>query len=1107
MVDASATTVEPAVLAEIAFLASNLTERRRIVERLAARRAPKADPAQLDAFEAWKVRRLSEKLDVQSQNDSFRHVGVAATSSPELETTLLDFALYLQSLPEFSDGDRQELLAPHAAWLGTYGEALRAMALPPETFDDCRWRDSEVYHGSYAKVCEPFLRLLHRELIDATHPANPAGRTLRFLPQVVADIELHWLRRLELALAWALETDISVYCVQNKIDRSHQEPPAFAAYLDATFTDAPCYHRFYCKFPVLARWLAQLTAFERINARDLVRRLAADRHELSDHFFGGRPVLAVRSLRMGKSDCHAGGRSVVLVDLELEGAEPATVVYKPRCIVAERAMQGLLSRLSGEAVGPFATFKVLCKDDYGYAELIPSGRNQVEDEAAVERLYRQLGGYLAVFYILGGTDLHFENILVADGNAFICDCETVLSVTPEGMDVHVESFGESVFRTGMLEWPRAEITGPNNALKLSGYLGGESYEVPFAVPRINEARTSLGLRVEYLKGVKVEQSAPNRILYQGRVVDPGPYKSCILDGFNSVYGWFERQPGAASSCVNDLFAGASVRFVNWGTQAYAHLLMAVRHPKCLADPVEVDLIYNVMRFHHRQWDTRRALAAREIEALWLLDVPIFTAKSDGRTLVSDHRDAMPVGLACSPLENADRRIHGLSRDNRARQNQYIGAGLSTNEIKSIDFVAAAEDYARQIGYHLYQLMRTAPGAAPWTTYDLASRRTVDIGIDLYDGATGIGLFLAWLDAITPDAKFRRAAEHALDYALRQAGPAKIGAFEGLAGLVYLLTHLGALWEDPSLIERACDLTRRIIPMIESDRQFDVLGGVAGAIPVVLGLAAVAGGGPGLDVARLCADHLLEFAQERDGTLSWATVPPEMAVGNLTGFAHGTAGIGWALIGLGAQTDRPEYVDAGLKAFAYEGRHFDPVARDWYDLRTSGMTADASQRPFSNSWCNGAAGIGLARIASWDVLGRTNEELLRDAYTAMNATLRNFHLLSGDSLCHGRLGNTELFLRLAVLRDEPSLQMEANVQVQARWRNHAQTREWISSERSVDVFPGLMLGLSGCGLHFLRLAHPERVPSPLLLDPLPLGGLRGARPGPDEADPQRQDVNA
>ena len=30
----------------------------------------------------------------------------------------------------------------------------------------------------------------------------------------------------------------------------------------------------------------------------------------------------------------------------------------------------------------------------------------------------------------------------------------------------------------------------------------------------------------------------------------------------------------------------------------------------------------------------------------------------------------------------------------------------------------------------------------------------------------------------------------------------------------------------------------------------------------------------------------------------------------------------------------------------------------------------------------------------------------------------------------------------------------------------------------------MLGLSGFGMHFLRLARPDRVPSVLLLDPAP-----------------------
>lgn len=66
-------------------------------------------------------------------------------------------------------------------------------------------------------------------------------------------------------------------------------------------------------------------------------------------------------------------------------------------------------------------------------------------------------------------------------------------------------------------------------------------------------------------------------------------------------------------------------------------------------------------------------------------------------------------------------------------------------------------------------------------------------------------------------------------------------------------------------------------------------------------------------------------------------------------------------------------------------------------------------------------------------------MLREAYTPLDATLRNFHKLENDSLCHGKSGNAELLLRFAKLLDEPYLQMEANVQAQAQWRNFERSR--------------------------------------------------------------------
>lgn len=151
------------------------------------------------------------------------------------------------------------------------------------------------------------------------------------------------------------------------------------------------------------------------------------------------------------------------------------------------------------------------------------------------------------------------------------------------------------------------------------------------------------------------------------------------------------------------------------------------------------------------------------------------------------------------------------------------------------------------------------------------------------------------------------------------------------------------------------------------------------------------------------------------------------------------------------------------------------------MRTQGVAANQNGLHFANAWCNGAAGIGLSRIASWAMLGKNDDKLLKEAYRALAATLRNFHRLGNDTLCHGKAGNAELFLRFAKLKDEPAFQMEANVQAQAQWRNFEKANNWIFGGIGVDVFPGLMLGLAGLGMHFLRLAYPEQVPSPLLLD--------------------------
>jgi type 2 lantibiotic biosynthesis protein LanM len=1096
---------------DLAVCAANLAERTEIVGHVGmqVREGPDAPRGSLNtglsAFDAWRIDKLAGMLGTPFVDDSFLESAAPPDRKGEYVQLLTAYRRWELGLagsggPDDDDdpdgprgldqATRALLDAIHASWLPTYLQALESFGAGGRDEDPgASWRSPATYHERFAVVAEPFLLLLGREVEAACHEANGAGGaggSPQFAQSFVEGWYAHFLERFELMLAWALEADKNVYCAVHGIAKESTTHEDYLAYVGHTFASAVTYHAFYLRFPMLGRWLAHVTRLVCDNARLLIQRLAADAQEISSTLFGGRP-LSFTSVELGKSDPHAGGQTVGRVSVEQQGGPPGAFMYKPRSMKPDRAVQRLLAVLGDAGAVSFPARAMLLGDGYGYEEVVPAGRNHVGSRQEAERVFEQLGGYLGVFHVLGGGDLHFENLLVADGQAHVCDCETVLGVRPLGQVLPLETMLDSVYSTGLLEWPRdLGGRGDREAVRISGSGGGEPYALPFPSPRINDRRGSMAMGVRHETGLRIEAGGTNRVWLDGRLLEPAEFRSSIVAGFEAVHRWFEENEAVAVCMVEDLFEAVPVRFVNWATQVYSHLLVSLRHPKCLVDPLEVDVAIGKLYRHRRKWDRDGLLAEREAQSLWKLDVPLFAARASGRALVHDHAVTVSLPLESTPLEEAVRRVRRLSGLNRRKQVQYIAASLRVEGDDTPEFVASCVDYAVRAGRKLCSLMQDGSRPAPWRSYQLTAGGPayVDVTADLYGGTAGIALFLGYLDAIAPDKEFRMGAERAIAHALANR-PAGIGAFNGLAGLVYVASHLSELWGDVRLLDQAVELAGQVCGRLAQDRHHDVLSGTAGIIPVMLGLYQVAPG-EGLDCAHRCARRLLAYAERSPAGLSWPLADPADGIANFTGFAHGAGGIGWALIALGAATGREDYVEVGRQAFAYENHHFDDEEKDWYDLRTSSIELSKGRRHFPDVWCNGAAGIGLSRIASWAALGKSDERMLRDAQLALGATLRSFHTVRNDSLCHGRCGNAELFLRFARLKGEPAYELEAGVQAQAQWQSFEKDQTLSVGVGAERQFPGLMLGLAGYGLHFLRLGHPDRVPSPLLLDPVLAG---------------------
>lgn len=1055
---------------QMASRASNLAEQIRIAEKLYPDHNSVLPGHRLTGVDTWKLHRMAGKLARPRGGDAAR--AVPARPADELDGILTVNRLLQLRSHGLSPDERALLAEVHGAWLPTYVAALHGFDPRASRLADADRFDPAGHRRQLGLAAAPFRVLLRRELRVATAAAHRvAGREL--VGQEIAEaFEEHLVDRFELAIAWAVEADQNVAFARLGMDRDRATPRDYDDYFDRTFRDAASYHAFYLRFPVLGRWLATVTRQLHSNGQDLVERLCRDVDEIGSELFR-KPIVRFTSLDLGKSDYHVGGRSVAVVGVALESGSDDTFIYKPRCLRSEVAMQRLLERLNAETVIGFAPHRVMARNGYGYEQRIPAERNHVQSRQEAARVYEELGGFLAVFHVLGGSDLHYENVMVADGHVFVCDCETALGVLPPGEEPGPGTVLDSVYRTGLLEWPLPPTA--DIVLRLSGVAGGQSYDIPFALPRLQEGPN---LAVRHETGIRVEQNAPNRVRLGEEVLEPGEFEDSIVRGFGQVHGWFHGNPARAARCVADVFADSSVRLVARSTQIYTQLLIGSRHPRCLMDPLEVDLVFARLSEAPHRWDGSGLVAAGEVRSLWELDVPMFSVPASGTGLLHDHTGATAVELERSPLQRATDRIRDITSDDRLRQAGYISASLSHAESNSPSFVATALEYARLVGAELYRVLADHSRPVTWS-FPAPGGEAALVQGSLYHGSAGIALFLAYLDAVEPDAGLRSGAERAITHAL--SSPAEeIGAFQGVAGQVYVLTHLHHLWGGSTWLELAVERSRQLAGMIERDRAFDVLSGCAGVIPVLLGLAAVSG--KGLDTAHRCARHLLACAERTEPGLSWPPERRDEAVANLTGFAHGAAGIGWALLALGAATGGEEYVEAGRSAFDYERSHFDRDRQDWRDMRTSVLEMAKGQPHFGNAWCNGAAGIGLARLASWVHLGKTDDELLGDAYLALSATLRNFSTLGNDTLCHGRSGNAELFLRFAKENDEPAFQLEANTQAQAHWRRLATTPGWPKAGAGHQAMPGLMVGVAGEGMHFLRLAHPDRVPSPLLLDP-------------------------
>jgi len=358
--------------------------------------------------------------------------------------------------------------------------------------------------------------------------------------------------------------------------------------------------------------------------------------------------------------------------------------------------------------------------------------------------------------------------------------------------------------------------------------------------------------------------------------------------------------------------------------------------------------------------------------------------------------------------------------------------------------------------------------------------------DLYKGTAGIALFLVELAAHTGDQEALRTALGAAREAVfraREIANHEIGLYTGRLGVAATAAYVAQIAGDDALGASADALAGAIPQDALTLAEFDLLGGIAGAIIARLVLHAVTGRVDHLSLAERLSADLMRGANLAHGEASW---PSRQAphLPDLLGFSHGTAGIAHALLELFVYTGTPALRDFAERAFAYERRWFETDARNWPNLHEILSFRDGkTELLFLTYWCHGAPGAALSRIRAYEILGvdTTLEEAL-DALGTTCASIDCGQAFDDYCLCHGAAGRADVLIEGA--RSLPSanprwdtLAREVATRLTAEFANGTLVGGVTAPIRS----PGLMLGLAGIGHYLLRCSCAE-IPSVLLIRP-------------------------
>jgi len=780
--------------------------------------------------------------------------------------------------------------------------------------------------------------------------------------------------------------------------------------------------------------------------------------------------LSLREISIGKGDTHQNGKTVSILDFE-----ELRLVYKPRTLNVDENFQRFLHYLNGELNLDLKTVNILSKEEYGFMEFVP--HLSIEDEEDIRVFYKKIGFYVAIFYILNGNDMHFENVIAHKNDPIFIDLESLFAPQLHHKYMHLDKSLQKLYTkletsvSGM-SLLSTEI-GRRHLMDIGGIASNKGQRASYTSAQIENLSSD---KMSYKLIYPLVEEKQNNPFLDGQTVDSSVYEDIIIESFNFLYRYFMNHKENIGNIICELFSNQKVRYIHRSTMFYSKLINMHTYPLFMRNAQFKELLFHRIGMNHVEQDI--PFLRSEYYDLKNLDVPYFQANTSLPHVFDSMGKEISDVLSVSPLDFSLDKVNKLCEEDLAEQKRLMAISFMNKResardrtnitFKAIDNIESfeKENYVKtavEVGDYLVDKMISIDTHGYWLGPTINLKGKEDTWItgliepDVYNGSGGISIFLSYLYAVTKDKKYKKAVQKSLtsiteyldkfnNLAYKESG---IGGFVGLSSYIYTLFKCAKYMQDEGLMNQCLNYIPLIRQQIQSKdiTDTDYIYGITGVIHILSNIAD--------SIKGKVKFSLIETLDILGKQLSKSNLDDI----ELSGFAHGLSSIMSSYALLYKQTKSVRYRDLAYESMNVLDSFYSENNNSWYNSK--------EQKDISYGFCHGSPGILMGYL----LCHKSGIKIPIDKLKVVVMEMKKHCFGKSITYCHGDIGNLEIMYKYAeAMKDELLLTEVESTTIQL-YKAHLESIT-TSSLSHAYVF-GAMLGISGVGLFLLNHAsHKE-----------------------------------